>query len=707
MGKISLKKEPKAKKLKPKPKIKPTLEQRQNQRIVVNIGTNVLKPTRRKRTGSIRNKVIEKPQTQTPIYIPQSLPVTMQQPKESMNELINYLKQAEQHREAIKEKDVKKTNELEKEKKEEKRSEVLTKEEVQDNFSTVFPSSNISSLTSSGTTTPSLLSRPVNHKLLFEALSKQADLTTENPNNGKISLSTFNSNVPSTQSLLSRNIKKSTLDDIIKETKVPDIILKAEDPVIEKILEKMPENKIVLYEQQKGRIPINPIDYTTPQYLRPINTPIKITKLDDLIRTNVYPLSEKQKSSKEKERDARLKKFEIIKPLMIEPQNDFNEMIKLTQSMYKTSEDDKDDKEEIKPFNLTTEEENIKLIETVTKREEEKVLQKKLEPLNENIDYLKKYKPISILNPDKFIESNPISSLLTDSSTPPIEDNPISSLINYPTGNKLLSEYPISTIISKRKELRAEIRKIENLYSEHSITEGRPKPENMSPGLRNLYNYLNELEEELTNIQSSIPKLKSNITEFIRYKDIKDEQSKISKYSDSELQKEYIEANKEYDRIEQIVSQQIIYDEVVDGFVKYKTSLDKLGNYLNGIREIQNNIRKEIELRKIERPIIKTLPTIPIELLKAQDKPSLSDEYKELPAQQETPEFIKFRNKIKKMNKLSLAELLIKNGIKKDDIDFVVNEKGKVEYGSITPTKQFLSETLIDAFRNKKISNNI
>ena len=112
MLKISLKKESKVKKQKQK--------QKQSQKIIVNIGTNVLKPKRRRPTRPIEKKVINKQQTPT-INVPQALPIT-QPPKESMNELINYLKQAEQRKEVVKEREIKKTNELEKEKKEEKRS---------------------------------------------------------------------------------------------------------------------------------------------------------------------------------------------------------------------------------------------------------------------------------------------------------------------------------------------------------------------------------------------------------------------------------------------------------------------------------------------------------------------------------------------------------------------------------------------------------
>lgn len=344
MVKISLKKETKVKKQKQK--------QKQSQKVVVNIGTNVLKPKRRRKaSGPIEKKAMNKQQTPTTINVPQALPIT-QPPKESMNELINYLKQAEQRKEAIKEREIKKSNELEKEKKEEKRSEVLTRDEVQDNFSTVFPSSNISSLTSgkltaepnifsnlsslttSGTATPSLLSRPVDHNLLFESLRREADLRTENPNSGSISFDTFNSNVsidsfssalssePSTTSLISEP-KKQTLDEVLKDT----VVTAAEDPVIEQVLEEMPENQIVIYGPQKvGQTStateqiINPIDNSIPPppQLR-INKPLPTVRMADIIAANSKPLSLTQISQKEIEREARLRALEKKKPV-VEPE---------------------------------------------------------------------------------------------------------------------------------------------------------------------------------------------------------------------------------------------------------------------------------------------------------------------------------------------------------------------------------------------------
>lgn len=341
MVKISLKKESKVKKQKQK--------QKQSQKVVVNIGTNVLKPKRRRPTGPIEKK--NKQQTPT-INVPQALPIT-QAPKESMNELINYLKQAEQRKEAIKEREIKKSNELEKEKKEEKRSEVLTRDEVQDNFSIVYPSSNISSLTS-GTSTP-LLSRPVDHNSLFEALSREADLRSENPNSGSISLSTSSSIpfsiTPPTTSLISEP-KKQTLDEVLKDT----VVTAAEDPVIEQVLEEMPENQMIVYGPQRAgqtstaTEQINIIDNSIPppQPLR-INRPLPTIRMSDIIAANAKPLSLTQISQKVIEREARLKALEKKKP-DIEPEIPTFSKEELNQYKEQTQKATKQEKEGLKDF---------------------------------------------------------------------------------------------------------------------------------------------------------------------------------------------------------------------------------------------------------------------------------------------------------------------------------------------------------------------
>lgn len=309
MVKISLKKESRVKKQKQK--------QKQSQKVVVNIGTNVLKPKRRRKaTGPIEKKAVNKQQPSN-VYIPQSLPISQSsQPPNSMSEFVKYLKESEKQKEVAQEKEKKKSNDLEKEKKEENRSEVLTRDEVQDNFSVVFPSSNISSLTTSGTSTP-LLSRPINQNSLFEALSREADLRSENPNSGKISLSSSDSN-PLLSSVSSTSLvsgaSKQTLDDILQNT----VVTAVEDPVIDQVLEELPENQIIVYgpqragqtatATQKGTAP-NPIDGTIPPFLRPMNNPLPAVSLKDIIG----PLSESQA---ERARQARIDKFDKKKPLL-------------------------------------------------------------------------------------------------------------------------------------------------------------------------------------------------------------------------------------------------------------------------------------------------------------------------------------------------------------------------------------------------------
>ena len=418
MGKISLKKETKSMKLnlKSKPKAKPKAKpksktkveipkQSQAQGVIVNIGTNVSKPIRRRKSSAIEKKVVNKQQAPSTIYVPQAMPViqSKQQPvssaipliqqQPSMNEFINYLKQAEQHKEAIKEKE-NKVNELEKDKKEKKRSEVLTEDEVQDNFSTVFPSSNISPLLpslSGGYTTPIFFKSKehTDYDEVFRKLAKEADLRGENPNSGRITFAqAFGNPKPilttSTTSVISNPTNKQSLTDLLsnvegesvgnvttryqsiiptefKEVKPPvvkeeikeerkqeedeedvfhdlpdeeeeiaqleeieqnpipneEIVVADEDPVIDEALKQMPENQIVLYEQQRvgqtASPQVNPIDGTIPAYLRPMNNPLPSVYLKDI----VGPLS---KAQADEARQARINKFDKKPILAIEPQ---------------------------------------------------------------------------------------------------------------------------------------------------------------------------------------------------------------------------------------------------------------------------------------------------------------------------------------------------------------------------------------------------
>ena len=200
MVKISIKKEEKT--IKPRQKQK----QKQSQRVVVNIGNDVIKPRRKRapRQTLQKNNVVNRQQTTpTQINVPQALPI-QQQPKDSMNEFIKYFKESETQKEAIKEiikeKD-KKINELEKDKKDKDRSKDLTPEETQDAFSRVYSNSNISSLTNSGTATP-FFSKQVDPNELYDLLRKEADLRGGNPNSGNISFSTLQSNPQSSNSTL-------------------------------------------------------------------------------------------------------------------------------------------------------------------------------------------------------------------------------------------------------------------------------------------------------------------------------------------------------------------------------------------------------------------------------------------------------------------------------------------------------------------------
>ena len=135
MVKISIKKEEKT--IKPRQKQK----QKQSQKVVVNIGNDVIKPKRKRapRQTLQKNRVVNKQQTgPTQINVPQAMPLQqskaepmnefikyfkenernkeMTKQKESTNELIKYLKETEKQKEIIKEKETK-INELEKDKK--------------------------------------------------------------------------------------------------------------------------------------------------------------------------------------------------------------------------------------------------------------------------------------------------------------------------------------------------------------------------------------------------------------------------------------------------------------------------------------------------------------------------------------------------------------------------------------------------------------
>ena len=195
MVKISIKKDKKPIKAKPKQKQK----QKQSQKVIVNIGSNITRAKRRS-TGQALQKNVANKQTTTPtpnIIVPQAMS------QNSNNEILRYIRESEQQKEMIKKQE--KNNELEKDKIkkasvipiEKKASVIPTEEKAQAQFS-VVNSKNISALTS-GTATPTYnpLSTPLNYRSLQNELGKliqRADIEGENPNTGRISLSTNNPN---------------------------------------------------------------------------------------------------------------------------------------------------------------------------------------------------------------------------------------------------------------------------------------------------------------------------------------------------------------------------------------------------------------------------------------------------------------------------------------------------------------------------------
>ena len=179
MVKISIKKTKTKAKTKPRQKQK----QKQSQKVILNIGSNVVK-ARKASTQALQKNVATK-QTPTPnIIVPQAMP------QNSNNEILKYIRESEQQKEIIKKQE--KSNELEKDKiKVKEKTPIIPDEDAQTKFSSVN-SQSISSLTS-GTSTPNPLSisSSVDSRSLFTALSRVADLNGENPNSGQVSL-TFN-----------------------------------------------------------------------------------------------------------------------------------------------------------------------------------------------------------------------------------------------------------------------------------------------------------------------------------------------------------------------------------------------------------------------------------------------------------------------------------------------------------------------------------
>jgi hypothetical protein len=188
MVKISIKKEEKT--IKPRQKQK----QKQSQKFILNIGGNALRAKRRATGKTLeRNKAVNRSTSTPNIIVPQANPLSKQ--SDSIGEILKYIKESEQQKEMIKKQE--KNNELEKDKiKAKEKKPVIPAEEKSQVQFTVVNSQNISGI-SSGLATPTFnpLSTPLNYRSLQNELGKliqRADLEGENPNTGRISLSTYN-----------------------------------------------------------------------------------------------------------------------------------------------------------------------------------------------------------------------------------------------------------------------------------------------------------------------------------------------------------------------------------------------------------------------------------------------------------------------------------------------------------------------------------
>ena len=214
MVKISIQKG-KKKTIKSKPKPRQKQKQKQSQKVVVNMGKGQQKPTH------------------TPIYIPQSNPVIMRpQTDQSMMDLIKYLKESEERKTTIQEKE-KEKNELEKEKK------PITPEDNQVYFSTVDGKTVITPLGIAEKlkfdkilgNTPSTKyilpknmkasSGPYNPMSFYDSLQRRADLLGENPNTGRVSLST-NAPIGASQPVLRHHSTNTQLTDLLRSRIAPE-----------------------------------------------------------------------------------------------------------------------------------------------------------------------------------------------------------------------------------------------------------------------------------------------------------------------------------------------------------------------------------------------------------------------------------------------------------------------------------------------------
>ena len=309
MVKISIQKG-KKKTIKSKPKPRQKQKQKQSQKVVVNMGKGQQKPTH------------------TPIYIPQSNPVIMRpQTDQSMIDLLKYLKEAEERKTTIQEKE---KNELEKEKK------PITPEDNQVYFSTVDNKTVITplgvaeklkfdKLIGNTPSTKYILptnmkasSGPYNPMSFYDSLQRRADLLGENPNTGRVSLST-NAPIGVSQPVLRHHSTNTQLTDLLRSritpapqpeppgpqpeppTPAPQPQPEPEEAkeeskedddeffdAPEEEPQTLPEQQgapleIITNEPTQAQETIGIDSTTTPAIVRPINDVAPPTQLDDLI----------------------------------------------------------------------------------------------------------------------------------------------------------------------------------------------------------------------------------------------------------------------------------------------------------------------------------------------------------------------------------------------------------------------------------------
>ena len=314
MVKISIQKG-KKKAIKSKPKPRQKQKQKQSQKVVVNMGKGQQKPTH------------------TPIYIPQSNPVVMRsQTDQSMMDLIKYLKEAEERKIAIQEKE---KNELEKEKK------PITPEDSQVYFSTVDNKTVITPLGKdeklkfeklTGHTPSTRYVLPTNMKAsagpynpmsFYDSLKQRADLLGENPNTGKMSLSTNAPTIEIPKPVLRHHSTNTQLTDLLRSRIAPppqpeppprpepppaapqpqpepeeakeEITLEESKEDDDEFFDAPEEEPQALPEQEaapletianeptEAQVAIGIDNTTTPAIVRPINDVAPPTQLDDLI----------------------------------------------------------------------------------------------------------------------------------------------------------------------------------------------------------------------------------------------------------------------------------------------------------------------------------------------------------------------------------------------------------------------------------------